>query len=154
MAFCSPTLHAEHASSMYVFETLFIDYKKQEVICAYKTRDLHCLGHVHIPSPVKILGQKFIDAYEAKKDAHLDKLTGQTQIDDIEERAKLISTHRLFKTAELVYIKKRGFIPMNMLMQIVGKISPEYKQSIIASEIASRIKLNRELEGKWRVGGR
>jgi hypothetical protein len=153
MAFCSPTLHSEYQSSMYVFETLFINYDKREAVAAYKTRDLHCLGHVHIPSPEKIVGKDFMKAYEEKKDAHLDRLTGQRSVDEIEERAQLIMSSPLFKSAELIYLRKRGFIPMNMLMQVVGKVAPEYKQSIIAAEIASRIKLDKELMGQWRVAG-
>ena len=140
-----------HNSSMYVFEPLFINYKTQEAVAAYKTRELQNLGHVHIPHPVKIVGKDILKAYEEKKDAHLERLTGNKQVDEIEERCDHVIQHNIFKMGELIYLKKRGFIPMNMLMQIVSKIYPEYKQSVICSEIASRIKFNRELEHKWRV---
>ena len=154
MFFCSPVLHPEHASSMYVFETLYIDYAKRQSVSAYKTRDLHCLGHVHLPNPVDIVGKSLMDEYESKKDEHLDVLTGQKQVDEIEERAQQIMKDEIFKSAEFIYLRRRGFIPMNMLMQIVGKIAPEYKQSVISAEIASRIKLNREMDGKWKIPGK
>jgi hypothetical protein len=152
--FCSPTLKPEYISSMYVFETMFIDYESQECYAAMKTRGLLTLGYVRVPSPLKIgLSKEFMDAYEAKKDSHLDKLTGVKQVDEMEERAENIMATKLFKTAEKVYVKKMGYIPMSMLYQIINKLFPEFKSSIIVGEIAARIKLNKEVSGEWEMSG-
>jgi hypothetical protein len=151
--FCSPTLKEEYRSSQYVIETMFIDYETRESYCAYKTRDLLTLGYVRIPHPEEFVGKEFIKAYEEKKDAHLDRLTGVKQIDDVEIWAKKICDQALFKKAELVYRKKLGYIPMSMLYQVINKLFPEFKGSVISGEIATRIKLNKELSGEWVVSG-
>jgi hypothetical protein len=151
--FCSPTLKAEYQSSHFVLETMFIDYETRETYCAYKTRDLLTLGYVRIPHPEGFVGKEFIRAYEAKKDAHLDRLTGVRQIDDVEDWAKKIVQQPLFKKAELIYCKRLGYIPMGMLFQVINKLYPEFKGSVIAGEIATRIKLNKELSGDWVVSG-
>jgi hypothetical protein len=151
--FCSPTLKPEAQTSMYVFETMFIDKTEKLSYAAYKTRELHCLGYVTIPHPLNFISQKVIDAYEKRKDLHLDQLTGKANVDEIEERAKSLMSHPLFKAAEKRYILMRGFIPTSMLMQVINKIYPEFKSNIVVGEIASRIKFNREMTGQWLVPG-
>lgn len=151
--FCSPTLKPEYNSSQYVLETLFIDYEERVTYCAYKTRELLTLGYVRIPHPSNYVSKEFLKAYEAKKDAHLDKLTGVKQVDEIEDRVKMIVSTPLFKKAELIYRKRLGYIPMGMLFQIINKLYPEFKSSIIVGELATRIKLNKELSGEWIVSG-
>ena len=37
--FCAPVLYPESATSMYIIETMFIDYESREVVAALKTRD-------------------------------------------------------------------------------------------------------------------
>lgn len=138
-----------HNSSMYVIETMFIDYKDKVCFAAYKTRDLLTLGYVRIPHPLKFLSPEFIEAYELKKDAHLDKLTGVKQVDEIEEIAEKVVTSDLFARAEAFYVKKIGYISASMVVQIINKLYPEFKSSIIVGEVAARIKLNKELDGKW-----
>jgi hypothetical protein len=46
-----------------------------------------------------------------------------------------------------------GYVPMSMLFQIINKLFPEFKSSIIVGELAARIKLNKELSGKWEMSG-
>jgi hypothetical protein len=147
--FCSPTLREESQSSMYILETMFIDYGTKECYAAYKTREGLVLGYVRIPHPSKFVSQEFLDAYEAKKDEHLDILTGQKQQDDIEQKAQMVTEHEIFKKAEDIYTQRVGYIPMSMLHQIINKIYPDFKASVIVSEIAARIKLNKELNGEW-----
>lgn len=143
-----------HNSSMYVMETMFLDYETEECYAAFKTRDLHTLGYVRVPHPVNAgVSEDFLAAYEAKKDRHLDKLTGRTQQDDIEIWCDKVMSSDLFKIAEKIYLKKCGYIPSSMLHQIINKLYTELRSSIIVNEIAARIKLNRELEGKWDVPG-
>jgi hypothetical protein len=151
--FCSPTLKSEYTTSMYVLETLFIDYEERVTYCAYKTRELLTLGYVRIPHPENYVSADFIKEYEEKKDAHLDKLTGVKQVDEIEDRSKVIMATPLFKKAELIYKKRLGYIPMGMLFQIINKLYPEFRSSIIVGELATRIKLNKELTGEWIVSG-
>ena len=151
--FCSPTLKEEFKTSMYVLETLFIDYAEQVSYCAYKTRELLTLGYVRIPHPSKFVSKEFLAAYEAKKDEHLDKLTGVKQVDEIEEQAKMIVSTPLFKKAEILYKRKMGYIPMGSLFQIINKLYPEFRSSIIVGELAQRIKLDKELVGEWAVSG-
>jgi hypothetical protein len=151
--FCSPTLKEEFRTSQYVLETMFIDYEEQVSYCAYKTRELLTLGYVKIPHPLKFVSKEFLAAYEAKKDAHLDKLTGVKQVDEIEDRAKIIMDAPLFRKAEILYKRKMGYIPMGSLFQIINKLYPEFRSSIIVGELAQRIKLNKELNGEWTVSG-
>jgi ABC-type glutathione transport system ATPase component len=69
--FCSPTLKSEYESSMYVLETMFLDFETQECYAAYKTRELLTLGYVRIPNPLSAkigITKEFMEAYEAKKD--------------------------------------------------------------------------------------
>jgi hypothetical protein len=133
---------------------MFLDYETQECYAAYKTRELLTLGYVRVPSPVKLgVSKELLDAYEAKKDAHLDRLTGVKQVDEMEERAEKIISTDLFKAAEKVYVRKMGYIPMSMLYQIINKLFPEFKSSIIVGEIAARIKLNKEVSGQWEMSG-
>jgi len=99
------------------------------------------------------LTKEFLAEYEARKDAHLDKLTGVKQVDEVEDRAKLIISSPIFMKAELVYKKTLGYVPMNMLWQIISKLYPEFKSGVMVGELASRIKLNKELTGEWKISG-
>jgi len=147
--FCSPTLREESSSSMYILETMFIDYETDESYAAYKTRDGHVLGYVRVPNPKTVVSEEFLKAYEDKKDMHLDILTGKQQQDEIEDRANMVCSNELFIRAESIYKERVGYVPMSMLMQIINKIYPEFKSSVIVGEIAARIKLNREISGEW-----
>jgi len=158
--FCSPVLYEEHKSSMYLFETIFIDYETKECYTAMKTRDGLTLGHVRIPHPMKILedgsslaSQEFIDAYQAKKDSHLDRLLNSKNIDVFEQRAEQVTKNPMFKKAEQIYVRKMGYIPQSSLINIINKIYPEYSAGVVPVEIAGRIKLNKELSGQWEVSG-
>jgi hypothetical protein len=151
--FCSPTLKDEYHTSQYVLETMFIDYEEKITYCAYKTRELLTLGYVKIPHPLNFLPREFLEEYEARKDAHLDMLTGVKQVDEIEDRAKLIMASPIFLKAELIYRKKLGYVPMNMLWQIISKLYPDFKSGVMVGELASRIKLNKELTGEWMISG-
>lgn len=158
--FCSPVLHAEAATSMYIMEIMFIDQEELEAYAALKTREGLTLGHVRIPSPLKILedGESLADealmkAYEAKKSAHLERLLGQKSVDVFEERAEAVTKSDLFKKANRVYRAKLGYIPRDRIVQIVNKLFPEYNASVVPQEIAERIRMNMELEGQWLVPG-
>jgi hypothetical protein len=142
-----------HNTSQYVLETMFIDYEEKITYCAYKTRELLTLGYVKIPHPLNFLPREFLEEYEARKDAHLDMLTGVKQVDEIEDRAKLIMASPIFLKAELIYRKKLGYVPMNMLWQIISKLYPDFKSGVMVGELASRIKLNKELTGEWMISG-
>ena len=149
--FCSPTLKEEYKSSHYVLETMYIDYEEKVCYSAYKTRELMTLGYVRIPHPLNFVTEEFLKSYETKKDEHLDKLTGAKQVDEIEEIAEKITSSELFAKAEIFYKKKIGYIPASMVIQIINKLYPEFKSSIIVGEVAARIKLNKELEGTWSI---
>lgn len=151
--FCSPTLKPEYVSSMYVFETLFIDKSEKMTYAAYKTRDLYCLGYVTVPHPLNFVSQNLINEYEKKKDEHLDRLTGKRSVDEMGERAKQIMVNPVFKAAEKVYVSQRGFIPTNTLMQIINKIYPEFQANVVVGELAQRIKFEKEMVGAWQIPG-
>lgn len=152
--FCSPTLKPEFSSSMYVIETLFIDKSQQLTYAAYKTRELNCLGYITVPHP-KIIGvpKSLLVEYEKRKDEHLDRLTGRATLDELGERAKMVIKNPIFRQAEFVYLKQRGFIPTNTLMQIINKIYPEFRSNIVVGEIAQRIKFEKEMTGIWEIPG-
>ena len=159
--FCSPVLYEESKSSMYIIETMFIDYENQECYAALKTREGLTLGHVRIPYPLKKLSdgrslatEEFINQYQAKKDKHLEKVLGSQGQDIFEERAKAIMKNALFLKAEKLYKRKMGYIPQNTLIQIINKIYPEFNAGVVPIEIAGRIKLDKELSGQWEVSGR
>jgi hypothetical protein len=159
--FCAPTLYPEYQSSMYVFETIFIDYETQECFAAMKTRDLLTLGHVRIPYPGKKLEDgstlasvELMKEYQAKKDKHLEKVLGQRNVDTFEERAGFVMKQPLFIKAEKIYKRSMGYIPQATLIQIINKILPEYNAGVVPLEIAGRIKLDKELSGDWEVSGR
>jgi hypothetical protein len=159
--FCAPTLYPEHQSSMYIIETIYIDFETQEVYAALKTRDGLTLGHIRIPHPLKILDDGSILAtnelmveYNKKKDAHLEKVLGRRSIDTFEERAKSVMSQDLFKKAEKIYVRKMGYIPQGSLIQIINKVYPEYNAGVVPIEIAGRIKLNKEISGEWEVAGK
>jgi hypothetical protein len=156
MFFCSPVLHSESATSMYILETMFIDRENKECFAALKTREGLTLGHVRIPSPLKILEdgtslatKELMDAYERKKDEHLERLLGQKSYDELEERATMVAEHELFKQAEALYVKKLGYMPRDRVVQVVNVIYPEYNSGVMPHEIAERIRLRKELSGKW-----
>ena len=158
--FCAPVLYEEYKSSMYLFETMFIDYETQECYAAMKTREGLTLGHVRIPYPLKMLedgttlaSKELIAAYEAKKDAHLERLLNSKNIDVFEQRAEQVVQTPMFRKAEQIYVRKMGYIPQSSLINIINKLYPEYSAGVVPVEIAGRIKLNKELSGQWEVSG-
>jgi hypothetical protein len=151
--FSSPTLKPEYTSSMYVFETLFIDKTEKLCYSAYKTRELHCLGYVTVPHPLNFVNKEFLAEYEKRKDEHLDRLMGRATFDEMGERAKQIIKNPVFINAEKVYVAQKGFIPQNTLMQVINKIFPEFRSNIVVGELAQRIKFEKEMTGVWRIPG-
>ena len=159
--FCAPVLYPESKSSMYLLETIFVDFETQECYAALKTRDGLTLGHIRIPHPLKLLGdgrslatKELLAAYQAKKDEHLEKVLGQKNMDIFEERAVQVMQHALFLKAEKIYKKKMGYIPQSTVVQIINKIYPEYQAGVVPLEIAGRIRLDKELSGVWDISGR
>jgi len=158
--FCSPILHPESHTSMYIIEVMFLDHETNEAYAALKTRDGLTLGHIRIPSPLKKLEDgtslstpEFMERYEAIKDEHLEKLLGQKHADAFEERAEAVMDSDLFKKAENVYVKRLGYIPRDRVVQIINKLFPEYNAGVVPQEIAERIRFNREMGGKWLMPG-
>ena len=158
--FCSPVLYPESKSSMYILEVMFIDFETEEAYVALKTRDELTLGHIRVPSPLKNLGngytlatKELIEKYQAKKDAHLERVLGNKDVDIFQERANAVMTHPMFKKVEKIYKKKRGYIPQTTLIQIINKIYPEFHAGVVPIEIAGRIKLEKEISGEWDVAG-
>jgi len=159
--FCSPNLYEEHNSSMYLLETIFIDYKTQEAYAALKTRDGLTLGHVRIPYPLKeiedgrsLAAPELIEAYQQKKDDHLEKVLGGKNADIFEQRAREVMNSPLFKKAEKRYKRAMGYVPQHMCVQIINTLFPEFNASVVAIEIAGRIKLNKEVSGEWEIAGK
>jgi hypothetical protein len=139
---------------------MFIDYETQECYAAMKTREGLTLGHVRIPYPLKMLedgttlaSKELIAAYEAKKDAHLERLLNSKNIDVFEQRAEQVVQTPMFRKAEQIYVRKMGYIPQSSLINIINKLYPEYSAGVVPVEIAGRIKLNKELSGQWEVSG-
>jgi len=153
MAYCAPTLKEEYHSSMYVFESLFIDRLNKESYFAYRTRELHCLGHVVIPHPLTFFGKDFLDEYERRKDDHLDKLLDLKSEDDIQEFADQAVKNDLFLKAEEVYVAKLGRLPKTVLSQLLMQIFPEFQGGVMIFEICDRIKMLKELGGEWVIPG-
>lgn len=153
LVFCSPTLKPEYQSSMYVLETMFIDKEYSESYHALKTNQLHCLGYVVIPHPLKVISKKLLLEYEKKKDEHLEHLTTQP-IDDVATRAEMIINDKVFKQAESIYKEKIGFIPYRNLVQVINMMFPEFKGSVIVYELADRVRLMKELCGDWEIAGK
>jgi Fe-S cluster assembly ATPase SufC len=158
--FCSPTLYEESKSSMYLLEVMFVDYESSESYAALKTREGLTLGHVRIPYPLKKLEdgsslqtKEFMQAYQAKKDQHLERLLSGNNMDIFEERAQQVMKHPVFLQAEKQYLQAMGYIPQGMLIQLINKIFPEFNAGIVPAEIAGRVKLDRELNGKWMIAG-
>jgi hypothetical protein len=154
--FCSPVLYEESKSSMYIFETMFIDYETKESYSAFKTREGYTLGHVRIPHPLKVLedgstlaNPKLLEEYQAKKDKHLEKVLGNTSSDVFQERADAVTQTPLFLRAEKLYKAKLGYVPQTIIVQVVNKLYPEYQSGIVPVEIAARIKFDKELSGEW-----
>lgn len=152
MFYLSPTLKDEHQSSMYVFETLFINKEDKLAFHAYKTNELLCLGYVVIPHPLHFISKKLLIQYERKKDLHLKEVLEGPK-DLIEERARQVMRNPFFIKAEKMYLNARGFIPYKILVQIVEKLFPEFKGSIIVYELADRIKADKEISGNWLIFG-
>jgi hypothetical protein len=161
LIFCAPVLYEESKSSMYIIETMFIDYEERECVCALKTREGYTLGHVRIPAPDKeldengyrLLSKEELELYERHKDDHLDKLLGSKSIDEFEERAQNVMKDPVFAAVEKIYKVKLGYVPQNMVVQVINKIFPEYHAGVVPYEIAMRIKLDKELSGEWTVAG-
>ena len=159
--FCSPVLYEEAKTSMYLIEVMFVDKKEQLAYAALKTRDGLTLGHIKIPHPLKVLSdgkslasKELIDAYQKRKDEHLEKVLGNQEGDIFEDRAKLIMNNPLFIKAEKLYKRQFGYVPQGTLIQIINRIYPEFNAGVVPYEIAGRIKLDRELSGEWMVPGR
>jgi hypothetical protein len=152
MFYLSPTLKEEYHSSQYVFETMFLDKENKISFHAYKTNKLLCLGYVIVPHPLHFISKKLLLDYERKKDEHLKEVLEGPK-DLVEERAQQIMCNDYFKRAEQLYLKARGYITYKILVQIVEKIFPEFKGSVIVYELADRIKADREISGKWNIVG-
>ena len=159
--FYAPTLYPESKSSMYIIETMFIDYETQECYAALKTRDGLTLGHIRIPYPLKVLEDgstlatpELMKAYEAKKDAHLEKVLGNQNVNQFDEWANRVQQEKMFKKAEKLYVKRMGYIPNNTLIGIINRIFPEFQSGVVSGEIATRIKMDKELSGEWEISGR
>lgn len=150
MIYCSPTLKDEYATSMYVLETMFIDKAFKEAYFAYKTNDLRCLGYVVLSHPLKSISKQLLLDYEGVKDEHLEELTEKPH-DEVEERAVKITNNDYFKRIEAMYVAKKGYIPSKILVQIINKIYPEFKSSVIVFELADRIRLNKESSNEWNI---
>lgn len=148
MFYCSPTLKDEYLTSMYVMETMFTDREFNENYLAYKTNQLHCLGYIIVPHPLKSISKSLLLEYEKKKDKHLEELT-EKPVDEVEERVKTICNNAFFKKAEKIYIEQKGYIPSKLVVQIINKLFPEFKSSAIVFELADRIRLNKETSGEW-----
>jgi hypothetical protein len=158
LVFCSPVLHSESATSNYILEVMFIDHETQEAYAALKTREGLTLGHVRIPSPLKILEdgnsfatEEFMKAYEAKKDAHIENMLGQKSVDTFEEYADAVIASAFFKKAEKMYRSQLGYMPRDRVVQVVNKMYPEYHSGVMAHEVAERIRMKMEMSGRWRI---
>jgi hypothetical protein len=159
--FCAPTLYPESKSSMYIIETMFIDYETEECYAALKTREGLTLGHIRIPYPLKVLedgttlaSKELIDAYQAKKDQHLEKVLGKRNVNQFDEWASHVMAHKLFKKAEKLYKRKMGYMPNNALIGIINRIFPEFQSGVVSGEIAQRIKMDKEVSEEWEISGR
>lgn len=159
--FCSPTLYEESKSSMYLLETIFIDEEEKECVCALKTREGLTLGHVRVPHPLKpvdekggLASQELYNAYQAKKDRHLEKVLGRNDYDIFEERAEQVVKHPLFKRAEKIYVMRYGYMPQSSLQQLINKLYPEFNAGVVSAEIAGRVRLNKEMSGEWDISGK
>lgn len=150
MLYASPTLKDEYHSSMYVLESMFIDKKEKISYFAYKTNELLTLGYVAIPHPLNYVSRQLLIDYEDKKDEHLNKLL-EGGVDAVEDRAQEIMNNKTYTDAEQIYIKARGYIPYKILVQLVEKIYPEFKGSVIVYELADRIKANSEISSRWKI---
>lgn len=150
MFYCSPTLKDDYTSSMYILETMFLDKEMKENYFAYKTNELQCLGYVIIPHPLKVISKKLLLEYENKKDEHLEHLTTQPT-DEIAERSKKIMEHKVFINLEKLYVEKKGYVPSKMVIQIINKIYPEFKSSVVVYELADRIRMEKETSAEWIV---
>lgn len=150
MAYCSPTLKDEYHSSMYCMETMFTDKKEKCNYLAYKTNELQTLGYVMIPHPVNFVSRNLLLAYEEKKDMHLSNLL-EGGLDAVQDRAEMVMKDAYFLKAEKMYIEARGYIPYKILVQIVEKLFPEFKGSVIVYELADRVKAEREISGNWSI---
>jgi ABC-type dipeptide/oligopeptide/nickel transport system ATPase component len=157
---CAPVLYPESSTSMYILEVLWVDFEQMESYAALKTREGMTLGHVRIPYPLKemsdgvpIQNKAFMDAYEAKKDQHLEHVLGRKSMDIFEERAQMLMRHPIFKKAEQIYKSRMGYVPKGTVVQLVNKIYPEFGAGVTAVEIAERVKLDKELKGDWDVTG-
>jgi hypothetical protein len=148
MIYISPVLKEEYRSSLYVLETLFLDEKNKLSYNAFKTNNLLCLGYIAMPHPLHFVDKKVLIDYEKKKDEHLKEVL-EGGIDLVEERATSICKNPLFCKANEVYKKSRGYIPYKILVQIVEKIYPEFKGSVIVYELSDRVKCNMEINSEW-----
>lgn len=154
LVFCSPRLRETHVNSRFVQETLFIDEELKESYVGLKVaQNLQCLGYVVIPHPLTVLSKKLLLEYEKVKDESLDELLNQP-IDDVEERAKTIMDDKDFKMAEKVYVDKVGFIPYRTLIQVVNRMFPEFKGSVIVYELCDRIRYLCEVSGRWLIASK
>jgi intein/homing endonuclease len=156
--FCSPTLHTESSTSNYIIEVMFIDHETNEAYAALKTRDGLTLGHIRIPSPLKVLEdgnsfatEAFMKEYEAKKDAHIEHMLGQKNVDTFEDVADAVIVSEFFKKAEKVYRSNLGYMPRDRVVQVVNKLYPEYHSGVMSHEVAERIRMKMEMSGKWRI---
>ena len=150
MFYASPVLRQEHESSMYVFETMFIDKEYDECYMAYKTRELQTLGYVIMPHPSKFLSKEQIKDYEDMKDENLDRLQSKNDIDDVEEMANEVIDSDTFKKAWQVYKNAgRKSLTNSVLNQVVGVVFPEFKGSVITGEVSGRVRFKMEMDGEW-----
>jgi hypothetical protein len=152
MIYVSPILKEEYHTSMYILETMFLDKVNKLSYNAFKTNQLLCLGYVAIPHPLHFIDKSVLIAYEKKKDEHLKEVL-EGPADMIEERAVAITKNPYFMKAEEIYLKARGYIPYKILVQIIEKIYPEFKGSVIVYELADRCKANSEISGRWFIFG-
>lgn len=135
--------------------------KKFSIVELQDTR-METLGHLRIPYLGKLMGEKFVDAYEQKKDDFLAIVLRRKNVDYLGEWASEIIESEGFKNIEMKHKEKaeekhRYFygIPFNKLIEITNAAHPELRTNIEAKQVAHRIQYFCESRKKdpWQVRG-
>jgi hypothetical protein len=114
---------------------------------------MNCIGHLTIPHPAKILGNKFMTEYEKKKDDFLDTVQKLNSVDYLSTIAQQVVKNKTFLKMEMLYRKAKGDkfrgIPEKKLKEIVNIIHPELRRNNECITIAEKIGQMKVLSEEW-----
>lgn len=141
----SPLVRAKEHAFFLIRALRLTDYKTISYVELDNTM-LECMGHLKIPHPEKIVGKKFVKAYEDKKDSFLATVLKKKSTDYLSAFAYEVIDSKPFTDLETLLKekarkKKKMFsgIPHKLLMELANAKFPNLRRNIEVRTIVDKI---------------